>query len=98
MAGLHGATIPPALAEIRWHEAYYYVVALLALVWLAPNTVQIFRTLPETQDDRNLEDQTPSWLMVKWQANRWWAYSLAFLAVASLANMTEISEFLYFRF
>lgn len=97
MAGLHGNGIPPVLAEIKWAEAYRWIVMLLAIVWLAPNTAQIFAS--NTQPPSAvLEEKTHAWLRIKWRATRGWAYLLALVFVASLANMTEISEFLYFRF
>lgn len=97
MAGLHGSGMAPVLAEIKWAEAYRMIIVLLAIVWLAPNTAQIFATnthgLPAL-----MGKETHAWLRVEWRANRRWAYLLALAFVASLANMTEISEFLYFRF
>lgn len=99
MAGGQGIGPVGNLAEIKWAEAYRLLVLLLAVVWLAPNTAQIFRRMPPVlPPEEPLDDRTPARLAFTWRPGRAWAYVLAFVAVASLANMTEISEFLYFRF
>lgn len=99
MAGSHGLQMPSAVAELKWNEAYRRIALLLAIVWLAPNTVEIFATdaagpsAPHTPP-------APSFarFSLRWRPNRRWACVLAVLAVAAMANMTEVSEFLYFRF
>ncbi|MAO55037.1 MAG: membrane-bound O-acyltransferase family protein [Rhodospirillaceae bacterium] len=99
MAGANGTRLPHLTAEIKWREAYTQIAGLMAIVWLLPNTAQIFRDHhPTLPPERPLPDLTPRRLVVGWRPVRAWAYLAAFVAVASLANMSEISEFLYFRF
>ncbi len=99
MAGLGGTALPPELAEIKWAEAYRQFALLLAFVWLAPNTAQLFRLhQPTLPPERPLPDHTLARLAVKWRPSGKWAVALACVAVAALFNMNEISEFLYFRF
>ncbi|PIW27013.1 MAG: membrane-bound O-acyltransferase family protein [Rhodospirillales bacterium CG15_BIG_FIL_POST_REV_8_21_14_020_66_15] len=99
MIGGHGVNPPQVLAEIKWHEVYRIIAFLLAMVWFAPNTAQMFRGhAPVLPTERILDDDTPQRLSVHWRPAKGWAFILAVVAAASLANMTEISEFLYFRF
>lgn len=99
MTGAHGLHVPPVLAELKWDEAYRRITLLLAIVWLAPNTVEIFATYtPDPSASSADVRPSPGRFSLRWQPNRRWAYALALIAVAALANMTEISEFLYFRF
>ncbi|HBC08350.1 MAG TPA: hypothetical protein DC046_12340, partial [Rhodospirillaceae bacterium] len=99
MAGAHGLHVPPVLAELKWDEAYRRIALLLAIVWLAPNTVEIFATgTADPSTSPAVSRSSPSRFSLIWRPNRRCAYALALIAVAALANMTEISEFLYFRF
>lgn len=99
MVGAHGLHVPPVLAELKWDEAYRRIALLLAIVWLAPNTVEIFATgTPERAAPAADTGSPAAKVFFRWRPNRRWAYALALIAVAALANMTEISEFLYFRF
>ena len=69
-----------------------WVTALLALVWLAPNTQQImvgFKPILET---------VKSTSRVCWQPNRLWMMITVVGLVFALLRMGRVSEFLYFQF
>lgn len=65
--------------------------ALLAWVWLMPNSQQLF---PIFSDEENMA----STVSLKWQANRKWLTFSVLIALASILNMSQVSEFLYFQF
>ena len=99
MIGAHGLHMPSVLAELKWDEAYRQIALLLVIVWLAPNTVEVFATgTPSPSASSADAGPPPGRFSLRWRPNRRCAYTIALIAVAALANMTEISEFLYFRF
>ena len=86
------APLPPALAF--W----------LALLWLWPNTQQIMREQSPALDymQSAKEPMTP-WLRdlvarLVWRPTPAWAMAAGALFALGLLNLTQISEFLYYRF
>lgn len=68
----------------------------LAICWFFPNTSQLFRgTGVMNEQTATGREPVINW---QWKANRRWAIYIALLAVASMLNLTEVSEFLYFQF
>ena len=99
MAGLHGLVPPPETASIHWGPAYGRLAALLAAVWLLPNSYQLLRDFQPVLTESRALAVPSGWAgLLRWRLTRGYAYLLALVAVTALANMTEISEFLYFRF
>jgi alginate O-acetyltransferase complex protein AlgI len=68
----------------------------LAACWLLPSTYQLFRHC-EIAIDKPMAGREPV-ISLQWQANRGWSVGIALLAIASIVNLTEVSEFLYFQF
>ncbi len=74
---------------------------LLALVWLAPNTWEMFRAqepalLPKNFDLAAAPARAP-WLA--WRPSLAWAFAVAVLACGALLGMLSgRSEFLYYQF
>ena len=75
-----------------------YLSLAMALVacWLLPSTFQLFRHC-EVTINKPLAGREPV-LRLQWQASRGWAIYIALLAAASMMNLTQVSEFLYFQF
>lgn len=76
----------------------YWIVALLLVVWLAPNTQQIMRKAnPVLQSFNERADDQPrqGWC---WRPAPWVAVPLAGLALLVVVNLHKKSEFLYFQF
>ena len=72
----------------------YWIVILLALAWLAPNTQEIMnRARPVL--DAQVSDMQRWWM---WQPAPWVAAPLAMLALLVVVNLHKKSEFLYFQF
>jgi alginate O-acetyltransferase complex protein AlgI len=68
----------------------------LAFCWLLPSTYQLFRRC-EVAIDKPLAGREPV-IGLQWQASSAWAVFIAVLVVASMLNLTQVSEFLYFQF
>ena len=89
-----------ALVIGRWQDTVHALESILALgglyaiVWLLPNTQQIF------VDDRETINVTPhtrlAWL--RWRSNLGWAVALGCATVIGLLSVGGTGEFLYFQF
>jgi D-alanyl-lipoteichoic acid acyltransferase DltB (MBOAT superfamily) len=75
---------------------FFLLVLALAICWLLPSTYQLFRHC-NVAIDKPLAGREPV-IGLQWQPNRRWAVFIAILAVASMVNLTQVSEFLYFQF
>ena len=79
------------------------VLAVLAVVWLLPNTQQIMaRYEPaldsarkRTDTDEGLE-QCPTWL--QWRPNLRWAVTVGVVGIVAILFMSQVSEFIYYQF
>mgnify|MGYP003694201899 CR=1 FL=1 len=73
---------------------YSWIVALLPLVMLAPNTQEI---LGRFQPALNFHDGRRS-VRLSWQPTPGWAAFVATLTACGLLSLTRVSEFLYYQF
>jgi hypothetical protein len=87
MSGLHGLGTRPPMQNI------VPIAALLAFVWLLPNTQEVL--------GQRQQDDAPNWSLVRipdWQPNlAWWAAITATFAL-TMINSSGVSTFLYFQF
>lgn len=74
----------------------YWIVALLGVVWLAPNTQQIMRRAQPVLGAFVERADATAWF--QWRATPWLAAPLAVLALLVMVNLHKKSEFLYFQF
>ncbi len=74
------------------------LVALLLVVWLAPNVTEIFLRQQPVCDAQSHDLQESRWSGLRWNANVAWAFVVGIVLMVSLTRMTQISEFLYFDF
>ena len=95
-AGLPGGALEDAgdgvlisRLQIAW------IAALLAIVWLAPNTRQIMLRADAIIADPRL---LPPRFALVWTPRPAWAVATACLLTASLLGLARVSEFLYFQF
>jgi hypothetical protein len=72
---------------------WVWIVALLPIVFLAPNTQQIMSRYSPALPTR---DVVPTRLA--WSTGRGWAVAMAVVAALGLLSLTRPSEFLYFQF
>ena len=95
MSGLQDSPITASPVEIN--TALFTAIALLSLTWIAPNTYQLTNYIgPEGIYGRGHQVQ-PS-LLVKWRVSTIWATAVGVLLALDLANLLQISEFIYFQF
>ena len=73
---------------------YAWIVALLPLVMLAPNTQEI---LGNFQPALNFHE-TRKWTRLSWRPTPGWAAIVATLTAFGLLSLTRVSEFLYYQF
>jgi D-alanyl-lipoteichoic acid acyltransferase DltB (MBOAT superfamily) len=90
----HGVTFADTRGLVRT-GLVNWIVILLAVVWLAPNTQQIMRRCRPALGIP--EERARPWFM-EWRPAVWVAVPVAFVALAAIANLHRKSEFLYFQF
>jgi hypothetical protein len=74
-----------------------WILALLALVWLAPNTQEIMRRFrPALGMDP--QQHTPALVHLEWKPTLGWAVVVGALALWAVSSLTRVSTFLYFQF
>jgi hypothetical protein len=71
----------------------YWIVVLLAIAWLMPNSQQFMAGFaPALEEARSLANRP------KWSTGVGWAITTGILAAAALLHLSHVSEFLYFQF
>jgi hypothetical protein len=82
----------------NYEVSVVFVLLALALAacWFLPSTYQLFRHC-EVAIDKPLAGRDAV-LKLQWSANRAWSIGIALLATASILNLSDVSEFLYFQF
>lgn len=74
---------------------YLWILALLPVVFFAPNTHEIMRKFPPALAPIENTINFPS---LVWEPSRRWAVIMALVSVAGLLSLMKPSEFLYFQF
>ena len=93
MVGLNGFELPVPLEDGSLLLAWVWIVSLLGIVWLAPNTQEIMAGyLPQMRHRPAAREQ------LRWRPTLWHAAATAAAAVVALGYIGEVSEFLYFQF
>jgi hypothetical protein len=91
MAGLYGF-VPPG----DWIPRAAQLLALLVLVWWAPNTQSILARYEPALMPPGLRLEAPAWLC--WRPTPAFALAAALLTVWGVLGINRYSEFLYFQF
>jgi D-alanyl-lipoteichoic acid acyltransferase DltB (MBOAT superfamily) len=104
MVGINGlgsagelACIPAnqAACLLRAPVAWYWIAALLGIVFFAPNTQQVmWRWKPVLDDVRASQMQT----RIAFKPTLRWAFAIAALFAVAVARLNEHSQFLYYQF
>ena len=90
---------------VRFHDSWTFggpevrnwILADLAIVWLAPNTQQLMERFDPALDYRPEPGAPLRWL--RWQPTLGWSLAVAILGYLSLLNLASgFSEFIYFQF
>ena len=95
MLGLDGFTLDTPIISAR--ELLLYGIGGFAIIYLLPNTQQLFIDYEPSLEPRRNETL---WGLekIKWAPNSRWAAICSLMLAASLLNMNRISEFIYFQF
>ncbi|HIJ62385.1 MAG TPA: MBOAT family protein [Rhodospirillaceae bacterium] len=97
MAGLAGPAAETATLD--WTAGRLWIAAGLAIVWLAPNTQEIFaryRMLGPVH--RQADRLALPWLGLRWRRSPGWALATAVIGFVGLLFFSRGSEFIYFQF
>ncbi len=90
----HGATFENTRGLVRT-GLINWIVILLCVVWLAPNTQQIMN---HYRPALAVPAEAPYQGRLLWRPSAWLAAPVALLAVICVVNLHKQSEFLYFQF
>ena len=101
MIGRHGA-LPEDMDKAQWSSmttGWCWIGALLAIVWLAPNTQEIFRRyrLERAAQWRPRLALVPM-LALRWRLSAAWACVMALGIGIAVLRMSRPTEFIYFQF
>jgi len=111
MSGTHGWSVPARVVSVERAAAWgvaistlparplFLCLALLAVVWFAPNTTEIMRRHEPALLPRDLaiDERRGTWL--QWQPSLAWAAVLSALTVGALLGiLSGRTEFLYYQF
>ena len=77
-------------------DAFKSVFYLGIIIWCMPNTQQIMAKYYPALNPYRGDKFQPSMLL--WRPNISWSVGIAIIAVIGLANITKVSEFLYYQF
>ena len=76
-------------------EQYAWILLLLPLTILAPNTQEI---LGRFQPALDFHGSAPSAKWLAWQPSPKWGMLVALIVTGSLLSLSRVSEFLYYQF
>jgi alginate O-acetyltransferase complex protein AlgI len=115
MLGLNGIELPPAMAAklggahhhvaaaamstLYFAQQQLWMLALLCIALLLPNTVQIMARFEPVLGAKERPADTGLWLRtLSWNPTLVWAIGIAALAAAAVMRVGGPSEFLYWQF
>jgi alginate O-acetyltransferase complex protein AlgI len=105
LAGWHGLLPGGAVHAVvgegtpGWIGAWKWTFALLPLVWLMPNTQEIFSRYGTLLPPQRRPDRLPLALLgLRWRLSPLWAYATAIIAFVAVLYCSRASEFIYFQF
>jgi D-alanyl-lipoteichoic acid acyltransferase DltB (MBOAT superfamily) len=91
--GQHGVSFGDLLSVFQGGQQVVWIVGLLLVVWVAPNTQDIMAACEPVLDGREVRKQP-----LQWWPSLSWAMTIALLALVSLLSLNQVTEFLYFQF
>jgi len=75
----------------------YWLVVMLAVVWLLPNSAELTRRYRPVADSEPFKCPRGGQLLL-WRANQAWGVATAVILLVALLNIGKVSEFIYFNF
>ena len=89
----HGVLLTPGGGR-DFAMTFLWVIALLPMVFISPNTQQIMQRFKPTLDQQDSDHIS----RLTWRCNTRWALAMAVVLALGLLSLTRPSEFLYFQF
>lgn len=83
---------------------WLWIIAVFPFVLLSPNTQDLFFKAGASLSTRNYDKKSTFWPFYKnlsfiyWKSSRFWAVAISLLLVFGLLTLSQVSEFLYFKF
>ena len=96
MFGLGTGPVPGTSLLLKLKDGYW-LIGLLAFVWLLPNVAQIVRD-HQPYPAAFQENWAPKRRWQRWQMSSGWACLAAVLLAAAVLSMSRAGEFLYYNF
>jgi hypothetical protein len=75
-----------------------WLAILLLMSWYAPNTQELMRRFRPAINIYQAEVANSWWTWLSWKPTPAWALAGSILALWGILSLTQMSEFLYFRF
>jgi D-alanyl-lipoteichoic acid acyltransferase DltB (MBOAT superfamily) len=95
MAGLNGLALAALSGLPELATAWAWILGVLAIAWLAPNTQEIMADhLPQMRG--RAAALAPR--LLRWRLSPGFAVACAVAAIVALGHLANVSEFLYFQF
>lgn len=82
----------------NWHSGTYWIIALLLISTIFPNSQQIMLRYQPAFETYKGEIQRLKYGWLEWRPTPFWAIAGGFCFYLAFIHLTRISEFLYFQF
>jgi hypothetical protein len=83
---------------VDWDMGLIWLGILLLMSWYAPNTQELMRRFRPAINIYQAEVANSGWAWLSWKPTPVWALAGSILALWGILSLTQMSEFLYFRF
>ncbi|NWF74645.1 MAG: MBOAT family protein [Nitrospirae bacterium] len=83
---------------VDWDMGLKWLGILLLMSWYAPNTQELMRRFRPAINIYQAEVANSGWAWLSWKPTPVWALAGSILALWGILSLTQMSEFLYFRF
>lgn len=83
---------------VDWDVGIIWLTVLLLVSWYAPNTHEIMCRFRPAINTYQAEITNSGWASFSWRPTPVWALAGSILALWGILSLTQMSEFLYFRF
>ena len=99
MCGLDGVSLAPGAIGTTYRPgAIAWLMALLAFVWILPNTYQLMDRFPPALPVPQRSPVAAPLRFLRWAPTWTWAAAFCALAIASLLGISSESVFIYYQF
>lgn len=100
----HGAHVQGMFPHslVVWKEAVMWLIGLMFVVWISPNTQEIMRRYYPACENSMLQASNLGdgklLAMLQWRPSTRWAVVTGLIGTTAILSLAKVSEFLYFQF